>query len=116
MSKDILKEYFSQQKSLDSQPREGFKEELIERLNRRIYRLECRRRFYSALLAVSLVALCAVVVIYYVPLSAISMPAINLSPTYLLAMLLLLTAILVTSHIICTKEMRELKRRLSEME
>ncbi len=120
MSKDILNDYFSKSERLDKEPREGFKEELLRSLNQRIVRLEQRKRILSILSALSLIACCCVLVAYFIPFEALSIPSIDsitlpsfeISPIYVVLAFLSFSIIFIASYLINLMEIRELRRQL----
>lgn len=116
MNNDILKEYFSEHKSLNIEPRTEFKQELINSLNRRITRLKQRQKCYSILLTISIVVMCGVFIGCLMSSIDIEIPVIEISPTYLLLISMIFTTIFITSYILNTIQIRELRRQLEILE
>ncbi|MFR9534778.1 MAG: hypothetical protein SNG49_08065 [Rikenellaceae bacterium] len=118
MSKDMLKEYFSQRKELNTEPRHDFEKELIETLKKRIEQIETRRRWYSILGIISLIILTCVAISRYVSLDglkSISSFSSNLNASNLIMVSLLFTIIFIASYQISTLEIRSLRRQIKEM-
>ncbi len=116
MNRDILKEYFERQESLDLKPRDEFKEELIRSLNNRIDLLVKRQMCYTILLAILVVALLIWLICRYLPMLHIALPAIDISPIFVLLTSLLFTIIFIASYLINLIELRELRRQLGVLE
>lgn len=123
MNKDILKEYFQQQKSVDLNPRNEFKEELIKSLNSRIYRLEKRHRYYNILLMILACGTSIGLIGIYLSTLDISLPTIDIPPLtieippiYTLLMVLLFAIIFIVSYRINVLKLRKLRRQLGIIE
>lgn len=118
MSKDMLKEFFSQREDLNTEPRHDFEKELIESLNRRIEQLETRRRWYSVLMIISFIVMACVAISRYVSLdtlTGIGGFSYELNASNLIMASLLFTIIFISSYQISTLEIRSLKRQIEEM-